>query len=168
MPHTCSWRDKLTNPIELKWPEHVYNDWTNPGLTELSDWMDRQSRALEHLQDTFHQPLTIIQVNKTNHRFKFPQKLEYEPNRTNWTQNFPGSKSSNPVIKVLNKKTTANKNIGNANSQQWTANSSNNTNESSSFSGSSRQDQSKTPAWSTRSLHWQVFAVFQSRYQQTQ
>ena len=35
-------RDKLPNPIKLKWTEHVVDkDWTSPGLTELSDWMDR-------------------------------------------------------------------------------------------------------------------------------
>ncbi|XP_075264413.1 uncharacterized protein LOC142356371 [Convolutriloba macropyga] len=85
-------RDKLPNPIKLKWTEHVVdNDWTNPGLTELSDWMDRQSRAFEQLQDTFSS-------NTNNH--------------------------------------SANKNIGSAKLQQWTANSSNNTNRSSSFSGS--------------------------------
>ena len=47
-------QDKLPNPIKLKWTEHVVdNDLTNPGPTKLSNWMDRQSRAFEQLQDAF-------------------------------------------------------------------------------------------------------------------
>ena len=131
-------RDKLPNPIKLKWTEHVVdNDWTNPGLTELSDWMDRQSRAFEQLQDTFSSNTNnhSVQQNQSQGSSSFNNRNKNQ-NRSNWTQNFPGSKSSFPSNKSFEHNNTGNKNIGSAKPQQWTANSSNNTNGSSSFSGS--------------------------------
>ena len=131
-------RDKLPNPIKLIWTEHVVeNDWTNPGLTELSDWMDWKSRAFEQLQDTFSS-------NTNNHSGQQNQSQgsssvniqNKNQNRSKWSQNFPGSKSSFPSNKSFEHNNTANKNIGSAKPQQWTANISNNTNGSSSFSGS--------------------------------
>ena len=53
-----------------------------------------------------------------------------------WTQNSPGSKSSNPSNKIYEQNSTANGNIGNAKPQQWTANSSNTTEGNFSLTGS--------------------------------
>ena len=139
-------RDKLPNPIKLKWTEHVVdNDWTNPGLTELSDWMDRQSRALEQLQDTFSSNTNNHsgQQNQSQGSSSFNNRNKNQ-NRSNWTQNFPGSKSSFPSKKSFEHNKTANKNIGSAKPQQWTANSSNNTNGSSFFSGSKQPMRNET------------------------
>ena len=131
-------RDKLPKPIKLKWTKHVvYNDWTNPGLTELSDWMNRQSRAFEQLQDTF-----ISTTNNHSGQQNPPQgscsfnNRNKNQNRTNWTQIFPRSKSSNPSNKNFEHNSTANRNHNIAKPQQSTANSSNNTKGNSSFSGS--------------------------------
>ena len=97
-------RDKLPNPIKLKWTEHfVDSDWTNPGLTELSDWIGRQSRAFEQLQDAFL-PTTnnhSSQQNQSQGSSSF-NNWKKKQNRTNWKQNFPGSKSFNPSNKSLN------------------------------------------------------------------
>ena len=131
-------RDKLPNPIKLKWTEHVVdNDWTNPGLTELSDWMDRQSRAFEQLQDAFLSTTNnhSSQQNQSQGSSTFNNRNKNQ-NRTNWKQNFPGSKSSNPSNKSFEHNSTANRSIDNAKPQQSTANSSNNTKGSSSFTGS--------------------------------
>ena len=121
-------RDKLPNSIKLKWTEHVVdNDWTNPGLTELSDWMDRQSRAFEQLQDTFSST-----TNNYSGQQNPPQgassssNRNNNQNRTNWTQNFPRNKSSNPRNKSFQHNSTANRNIDIEETQQSTANSSNN------------------------------------------
>ena len=57
-------------------------------------------------------------------------------NCTNWTQNFPQSKSSNPSIKSFEHSSRAIRNLDIAKPQKSAANSSINTNGSSSFSGS--------------------------------
>ena len=131
-------RDKLPNPLKLKWTEHVVdNDWTNPGLTELSDWMDRQSRAFEQLQDAFLSTTNNhpSQQNQSQCSSSFNNRNKNQ-NRTNWKQNFPGSKSSNPSNKSFEHNSTAIRSIDNAKPQQSMANISNNTKGSSFFSGS--------------------------------
>ena len=46
-------RDKLPNSLKMKWSEHtIDNKIQNPGILEFSEWMDRQSRACEQLQET--------------------------------------------------------------------------------------------------------------------
>ena len=133
-------RDKLPNPIKLKWTEHVVdNDWTNPGLTELSDWMDRQSRALEQLQDTFSTTTNnhLGQQNQPQGSSSFNNRNRNQ-NRTDWTQNFPRSKSSISSNKNFENNSTRNTNIEIAKPQQTTANGSNNTKGNSSFSGSKK------------------------------
>ena len=139
-------RDKLPNPIKLKWTEHVvYNDWTNPGFTELSDWMDRQSRAFEQLQVTFSSTTNNHsgQQNPPQGSSSFNNRNKNQ-NRTNWTQNFPRNKSSNPSNKSFEHNSTANRNLDIAKPQQSTANSSNHTKGSSSFSGSKQPMRNST------------------------
>ena len=109
-------RDKLPNPIKLKWTEHVVdNDWTNPGLTELSDWTDRQFRAFEQLQDEFLSTTDnhSSQQNQSQGSSSFNNRNKNQ-NRTNLKQNFPGSRSSNPSNKSFEHNSTANRNIDNA------------------------------------------------------
>ena len=122
-------RDKLPNPIKLKWTEHVVdNDWTKPGLTELSDWMNRQSRAFEQLQDAFLS--TTNKPSSQQNRSQGSSSLNNRnknQNRTNWKQNFHGSKSSNTGNKSFEHNSTAKRSIDNAKPQQSTANNSNNT-----------------------------------------
>ena len=133
-------RDKLPNPIKLKWTEHVVdNDWTNPGLTKFSDWMNRQSRAFEQLQDAFLSTTDnhSSQQNQSQCSSSINNRNKNQ-NRTNWKPNFSGSISSNPSSKSYEHNSTANRNIDNAKPQQSTANSSNNTTGSSSFSGSNQ------------------------------
>ena len=106
-------RDKLPKPIKLKWTKHVvYNDWTNPGLTELSDWMNRQSRAFEQLQDTISSTTNNHsgQQNPPQGSSSFNNRNKNQ-NRTNWTENFPRSKSSNPSNKSFEHNSTANRNL---------------------------------------------------------
>ena len=99
--------------------------------------MNRQSRAFEQLQDAFlsttnnHSSQQIQSQGSST--FNNHNKNQ---NRTNWKQNFPGSKSSNPSNKSFEHNSTANRSIDNAKLQQSTANSSNNTKGSSSFTGS--------------------------------
>ena len=122
-------RDKLPNPIKLKWTEHVVdNDWTNPGLTELSDWMDRQSRAFEQLQDTFSTNTNnhLGQQNQPQGSSSFNNRNKNK-NRTNWTQNFPLNKSFNPSNKSFEHNSTGKRNIEIAKPQQSTANGSDDT-----------------------------------------
>ena len=92
----------------------------------------------------FHQPLTTIQVNKTNHMVQVPSTIGIESNRTNWTQNFPRSESSNLSNKNFEHSSTAKRNIFNARPQQSTANSSNNTKLSPFFSGSKQPMRNST------------------------
>ena len=139
-------RDKLPNPFKLKRTEHdVDNDWTNPGLTELSDWMDRQSRAFEQLQDTFSTTTNynLSQQNQTQGSSSFNNRNKNQ-NCTNWTQNFPRSKSSNPSNKNFEHNSTGTRNIEIAKPQQSTANGSKNTKGSSSFSGSKQPIRNST------------------------
>ena len=99
--------------------------------------MDRQSRAFEQLQDTFLSTTNnhSVKQNQPQGSSSFNNRNKNQ-NCTNWTQNFPRSKSSNPSNKSFEYNNTLNRNIDNAKPLQSTANSSKNPKRSFSFSGS--------------------------------
>ena len=46
-------RDKLPWSLKMKWSEHLVDiNSTFPGIEDLSNWMDRQARACEQLQES--------------------------------------------------------------------------------------------------------------------
>ena len=69
-------RDKLPMALKVKWSEFVVdNNLNNPGLFELQQWMEKQSRASELLQES--EPTTSFGSSSK----KFPHN--YNVNNTN-------------------------------------------------------------------------------------
>ena len=69
-------RDKLPMALKVKWSEFVVdNNLNNPGLFELQQWMEKQSRASELLQES--EPIT----NFGSSSKKFPHNYNVNNNK---------------------------------------------------------------------------------------
>lgn len=75
-------RDKLPMALKVKWSEFVVdNNLNNPGLFELQQWMEKQSRASELLQES--EPIT----NFGSSSKKFPNNYNVNNNNKHKTSN---------------------------------------------------------------------------------
>ena len=85
-------RDKLPWSLKMKWSEHLVDNGNPfPGLEDLSIWMDKQSRACEHLQDN---SFSSNDTNNGNHdkndrnRSKYNHKSNFRHKERNGNQKF--------------------------------------------------------------------------------
>ena len=68
--------------LKVKWSEFVVdNNLNNPGLFELQQWMEKQSRASELLQES--EPITIFGSSSK----KFPNNYNVNNNNKHKTPN---------------------------------------------------------------------------------
>ena len=97
-------RDKLPWSLKMKWSEHLVDiNSTFPGIEDLSNWMDRQARACEQLQES------VSLQNQPNDNGK-------QTNFNRRDKNNHHNGNSNHQSKFFNQNINKNKRYGNRNS----------------------------------------------------
>ena len=97
-------RDKLPWSLKMKWSEHIVDiNSTFPGIEDLSNWMDRQARACEQLQES------VSLQNQPNDNGK-----QTNFNRRDKNKHHNGN--NNHQSKFFNQNINDNKRYGNRNS----------------------------------------------------